>query len=134
MATIPICLRIDSDLDTDLVKEAKRRKQEKPDLIRTFIRDGLARYDAYSEQILQTQLAMLEQLKKLQEMIGAAVHLDVEQNVLALPQEPSETQDAYRERLKAAYRTMVFEALAKGARIAAAGSNKPVTAKTDHDR
>jgi hypothetical protein len=67
-------------------------------------------------------------------MIGAAVHLDVEQSVLGLPQEPNETQEAYKERLKAVYRTMVFEALAKGARIAAVSTSRPASPKVSHDR
>lgn len=133
MASIPICIRIDGDLDAHLTKEAKRRKQDKADLIRTFIRDGLAHYESGAEQMLQTQQAILEQLTKFREVTGATVHLVVEQTVLGLPQAPNETREAYKERLMATYRTMVFEALEKGARIAAAALNTPASPKVGHD-
>jgi hypothetical protein len=129
MKTEPVGARLDPELHAAFLQEMKRRGQNKSEFLKTIIRDALARYDSCSEQILQTQLAILEQLKKLQDMIGAAVHLDVEQNVLGLPQHPDETEEAYKDRLRAAYRAMVFEALAKGARVAAASSTRLATAK-----
>jgi len=125
MKTEPVGTRLEPDLHAAFLEEMKRRGQTKSQFLKTIIRDALARYDSCSEQILQTQMAILEHLKRLQDMTGAAVHIDVEQSVLALPQEPGETQEAYKERLKAAYRRLVFEALAKGARIAAVSLNKP---------
>jgi hypothetical protein len=120
MKTIPVGTRVSPELHDALLKEMGRRGQDKAQLLRTFIRDGLARYDSTSEQILHTQTAILEDLKKVQEMVGAVLHLDVEQTVLALRQLPAESPDAYKERLTGEYRKLVFEALGKGARIAAA--------------
>jgi hypothetical protein len=133
MRTIPVGTRLDPELHAAFVVEMRRRGQDKSQLLRTFVRDGLARYDSCAEQILQTQLAILEHLKKLQEMIGAVLHIDVEQHVLGLRQEPGETTDAYKERLTAAYRKTVFDALAKGARIAAASPSQSAGAKVGHD-
>jgi hypothetical protein len=133
MKTIPVGTRLDPELHAAFLQEMARRGQDKSQFLRTIIRDALARYDSCSEQILQTQLAILEYVKKLQEMIGATVHLEVEHSVLALPQEANETNEAYKERLKGAYRAMVYDALAKGARIAAAPANKGTTPKVGHD-
>jgi hypothetical protein len=133
MPTIPICIRIDLDLDADLVAEAKRRGQEKPDLIRTFLRDGLARYDSASEQILQTQITLLQNVKRLQEMVGATLHLEVEQAVLALQKGADESANQYAARLRDVYRETVFEALNKGARIATASPVTSASKRVNND-
>lgn len=133
MKTIPVGTRLDVDLHRAFEEEMKRRKQDKAELLRTFIRDGLARYDSCSEQIMQTQLAILEHMKKLQEMMGAALHLNVEQTVLGLRQEANETPEAYRERLMSEYRKTVFEALGKGGRIASVAVSMKASAKDGHD-
>lgn len=125
--------RVEPDVNTALEHEAKRRGQTKSELVETFLRDGLARYDSSSEQIIQTQLAMLEHLKRLQDMIGAVMHLEVEQSVLAQRQNPDETPEAYKERLLATYRKAVFDALAKGARIVSVSGNKLASAKVARD-
>lgn len=127
MATKAVGTRIDTELYRALLDEAKRRGQDRAQLLRTFIRDGLARYDSYSEQVIQTQVSILEHLKKLQEMTGATLHLDVQQIVLTLQQKPDETPEAYKERLRAAYKAEVFEALDKGARIANATAHTAVS-------
>ena len=133
MKSIPVGTRLDHELHEAFQAEMKRRGQDQSQLLRTFVRDGLARYDSYSEQVMQTQLAILEHLKKLQEMIGAVMHLDVEQSVLALRQNPDESAEAYKERLTATYRKTVFEALGKGARIAAVSASKSANVKVGHD-
>lgn len=134
MKTIPVGTRLDPDLHRALEEEMKRRGQDKAELLRTFIRDGLARYDSYSEQIMQTQLAVLEHMKQLQEMMGAALHLHVEQAALGQRQGTNETPEAYKERLMNEYRKTVFDALGKGGRIASVAASKPARAKVDHDR
>lgn len=133
MAAIPIGTRIDSDMFQAFEEEAKRRRQDKAELLRSFVRDGLTRNDAYSDQIIQMQLSILEHLKKLQEMIGAVLHLDVEQAVLALPQGVDELPETYKKRLMQEYRRGVFEALNKGARIAAAPASLSPSGKVRHD-
>jgi hypothetical protein len=129
MKRILVAARIDPDLYEALDVEVKRRKLDKAELIRTFIRDGLARYDSTSEQILHTQLAILEQLKIMQDLAGAAVHLHVEQQVLELRQEPNEPPETYTARLLATYRKKVFEAIVKGGRIVAAVPEMPASRK-----
>jgi hypothetical protein len=57
----------------------------------TFIPGSLARYDSNTAQILQNQLVIAEQLKTVQDLAGAAVHLHVKAQVLGLRQEPDET-------------------------------------------
>lgn len=111
----------------------KRRGQDKAELLRTFVRDGLARYDSYSEQIMQSQLAILEQMKQLQEMLGAALHLHVEQTVLGMRQGTNETPEAFKERLLGEYRKMVYDALGKGGRIASVAATRLTGAKVSHD-
>ncbi|ALK99901.1 hypothetical protein AB595_10610 [Massilia sp. WF1] len=133
MKTIPVGTRLDVDLHRAFEEEMKRRGQDKAELLRTFIRDGLARYDSYSEQIMQTQLSILEHMKKLQEMMGAALHLNVEQAVLGLRQGANETSEAYKERLMSEYRKTVFEALGKGGRIATVAATRTANAKVGHD-
>jgi hypothetical protein len=129
MKTEPVGTRLEPDLYAAFVYEMKRRGQTKSQFLQTIIRDALQRYDSSSEQILQTQLEILSHLKRLEAMAGATVHLEAERNVLAMPQDRNETFDAYRERLRAAYRAIVFEALGKGARIAAVASDEPAAAK-----
>ena len=133
MKNVQISVRIDNELNQALEEEASRRNQGIRDLIRTFLRDGLARYDSYSEQIMESQLAILEQLKKLQEMMGAALHLHVEQTVLGLRQGPNETADEYKVRLQGEYRKAVYDALGKGGRIASVAVPRTTTAKVSHD-
>lgn len=127
MATTPVGTRLEKELFDAFIAEAARRGQDRAQLLRTFVRDGLARYDSYSEQIIQTQLAILENVKKLQDMTGAALHIHAEQSVLALQQKPDESADQYRQRLRAAYKEEVFQALEKGARIATATVPAAVT-------
>ena len=133
MKTIPVGTRLDVDLHRAFEDEMKRRGQDKAELLRTFVRDGLARYDSYSEQIMQSQLAILEQMKQLQEMLGAALHLHVEQTVLGIRQGASETPEAFKERLLGEYRKMVYDALGKGSRIASVAATRLVGAKVSHD-
>jgi len=133
MVTIHVGTRIEPDLYQAFEAEAKRRRQAKSELLRTFLRDGLIDSDDRSEQIVQTQLSILEHLKKLQEMIGAVLHLDVEQTVLALPQGVDELPETYKNRLMQEYRRGVFEALNKGARIAAAPASLSQSGKVRHD-
>lgn len=134
MKTIPVGTRLDVDLHEAFVAEMKRRGQDKAELLRTFIRDGLARYDGTSEQILHTQLAVLEHLKRLQEITGAVLHLGVEETVFAMRQLADESKEAYQERLRNEYKKIVFEALGKGARIANASGKPVATTKVGHDR
>jgi hypothetical protein len=93
--------------------------------MRTFIRDGLARYDFIYEEILRTQLVILAELKKVQRLSGAELHLHVERQVLGLGQEVDEVPESYKARLQAIYRQEVFVAIAKGGRIAAALPEAP---------
>jgi hypothetical protein len=135
MKTIPVGTRLDLELHETFMQEmARRGHKDKSQFLRNLVRDALAGYDSYSEQIIQTQLAILEHLKRLQEIVGATVHLGVEQNVLGLPQGANESPEAYKDRLKNVYRETVFDALAKGARIAAVSSNKSGSPKVGHDR
>jgi hypothetical protein len=129
MKRILVAARIDADLYEALDAEVKRRKLDKAELIRSFIRDGLDRGDLSMEQILQTQLAILEQLKMMQDLAGAAVHLHVEQQVLELRQEPNEPHETYRARLLATYRKKVFEVIEKGGRIVTAIPEMPASRK-----
>jgi hypothetical protein len=125
-------VRLNDDLFAAFCEEATRRKQTNAALLRTFVRDGLARYDSYSEQVLQNQIRILEHLATLQDLVGAAVHLDVEQNVLGLCQDPNETPEAYKTRLQSTYKRTVFEAVTKGGRIVAALSETPANLKVSH--
>jgi hypothetical protein len=132
MAGITVATRVDPELHAAFLAEMQRTGQDKAELLRTFIRNGLARYDSYSEQILQTQLGILEHLKKLQELVGAVVHLDVEQNVLGLHQDQNETPEAYKARLQSTYKKLVFDAITKGGRIAAVLAEAPANPKVGH--
>lgn len=135
MKTIPVGTRFDPELHEAFMQEmARRGHRDKSQFLRNIVRDALAGYDAHAEQIIQTQLAILEHLKRLQAVIGATVHLGVEQSVLELPQGASESPEAYKDRLKNVYRETVFDALAKGARIAAVSSIQSADAKGGHDR
>jgi hypothetical protein len=134
MKSVPVATRINPELHAALEAEVQRTGQDKAELLRTYIRDGLAHYDSYSEQIMQTQLGILEHLKMLQGLVGAVVHIDVEQSVLGLHQEPNETAETYKARLQSTYKKSVFDAIAKGGRIAAVLSEAPANLKVSHDR
>lgn len=133
MKHFPVCTRVDADLFAAIEAEAKRRTLDRAELIRVFVQEGLARYDSYSEQVLQNQIRILELLNMLQRLVGAALHLDVEQNVLALRQDSNETPEAYTARLQSTYRKTIFESFTKGGRIVAALSETPPNQKASHD-
>ncbi|WP_371765516.1 hypothetical protein [Massilia sp.] len=134
MKTIPVGTRLDHDLHESFLAEMARRNQTKSELLLTFVRDGLARYDSTSAQVLEAQVTCLKEIKKTQEMIGAVLHLAVEESVIAIRQLPDESPDAYKERLRNAYRDLVYKAIEKGARIAASPTMKMSNAKVSHDR
>lgn len=133
MKTIPVGTRLDPDLHESFLAEMARRRQTKSELLLTFVRDGLARYDSTAAQLLEAQIACLKEIKRTQEMIGAVLHLDVEQSVMAIRQLPEESPDAYKDRLRSAYRDLVFKAIEKGARIASSPTAKVSSAKVSHD-
>lgn len=125
MKTTPVGTRLDADLLEAFLNECARRKSTKSDLLLTFIRDGLARYDSVSTQVLETQLAILEQMKAIGELAGASLHHGVEQTVINLPQGANESAEAYRERLQAEYEKLVLRAVGKGGRIHAVSTKRP---------
>lgn len=125
MRTVTVSGKIEDDLNAALEEEAKRRRQTKSQLVATYIRDGLARFDSASSQILETQIAILDHLKTIGELAGASLHHSVEQTVIGMRQNPGETAETYRERLQTEYKKFVFEAVGKGGRIHAASNKRP---------
>jgi hypothetical protein len=123
MANVTVGARVDTEISDALEKEAKRLGMKKCALVKTYVLDGLAGNNNETEQVMQTLLSVLEQIKIVMGLTGAALHLDVERQVLDLPQRPDESTDAYRQRLMKEYKQKVLEAIAKGGRIAVASAN-----------
>lgn len=120
MSDHPISVRLNEDLRSELRAEAKKQRVTEAVLIRMFIRDGLANFNAANERILQNAELMTEQLSLLQQLVAATLHVDVEQQVMANRQKADESADDYAQRLRALYRSSVLEAFAKGKLITTA--------------
>ena len=113
-----ITVRLEQHIIEDLKDEAKKRGQPLATLARTFIRDGLARYDAISEQLLQTGERIEARLQTIEALAGANLHVAVERQILPSEREPGEADDAYIDRLRANYTTAVLASIPKGLLIA----------------
>lgn len=120
MKTEQICIRLDRWLKEDLAREAALRGQEMSALIRTFVRDGLARHDAERAHIQDSLVVADERLRRLETMVGAVMHLHVEQQVLALPKVPGESHEIYSARLRGIYSDKIHLAADKATSIRAA--------------
>lgn len=114
MADHPISVRLDEDLRQELRNEAKKQRVTEAVLIRMFIRDGLANFNAANERLLQNSELMTAQLTLLQQLVAATLHVDVEQLVMSNRQKPEESAEDFAQRLRALYRTSVLDAVAKG--------------------
>lgn len=117
MATDRMTVRLDPELKAELVKEAKQRGQTEGALVRTFVRDGLSGYDALSERILQMCENGDERIRRLETMVGAVIHLLVEEVVLSQPRQAEESQEDYATRLRGLYADKVRSAADRGAPI-----------------
>jgi len=85
MAEHRVTVRVESHIAQYLEEEAKRRRQTVAALVRTFIRDGLARYDAFSDRVLQTQEILQKSQTILESLVGTHLHLSLEASVRGLP-------------------------------------------------
>lgn len=115
-----ITIRLEDYIIEALGAEAKRRHQTVASLARTFIRDGLASYDAMNETLLQTQERIEARLKILEASVGANLHVIIERQTLAHPQMPGESEAEYGARLQGMYAKAVKAAMTKGERISIA--------------
>ena len=110
-------VRIDDDLDGSLANEARKRGQTVAALIRTFIIDGLSRYDAATEQILQNGENLERLILRVERIVGANLHSLIEQQVLQNKPYEGESQEEYTKRLRAMYTDKVHKAVTKGSVI-----------------
>lgn len=114
-----ITVRLEQHIIEHLKEESKRRGQTVAALARTFIRDGLARYDAISEELLQADERIEKRLLQIESMIAANLHLTAEQPILANKQNDGESLEVYSARLNEIYRDKIRMSVKKGARIVA---------------
>ena len=112
-----VTIRIDHDLDDGLTKEARKRGQTVGALIRTFIVDGLSRYDSATEQILQNGDTLERLILRVERVVGANLHSLIEQQVLQNTPHDGESQEAYTKRLRANYSDRIYRAVEKGSAI-----------------
>ena len=112
-----VTIRIDDDLNDGLTKEAKKRGQTVGALIRTFIVDGLSRYDAATEQILQNGETLERLILRVERVVGANLHSLIEQQVMRNKPHDGESQEAYTKRLRSNYSDRVHKAVEKGSSI-----------------
>jgi len=112
-----ISVRVDNDLNDSLAKEAKKRGQTVGALIRTFIVDGLYRYDAATEQLLQNGETLERLILRVERVVGANLHSLIEQQVLQNKPHDGESQAEYTKRLRASYSEKVHKAVEKGSAI-----------------
>lgn len=120
MKTDRITVRLDSDVREALRVEAKNQGVDEAVMVRMFVRDGLARFDAAYERIVQNTDRLSEQVHTLQQLVAATVHIVAEQAVLKMDRKEGEDPKTYAERLKTIYRDSVFGAVTKGRSITAA--------------
>lgn len=109
---------------TELSEEARRQKLDEAVLARILIRDGLARYNAVTAQILEKTDRVVEQIDILQQLAAGVLHMTAEQLVIAKPAHKDESAAQYTERLVGIYREMVFGAVSKGTSITVALQTK----------
>ena len=112
-----LTVRFDDDLNDNLANEAKKRGQTVAALIRTFVIDGLSRYDAATEQILQNGENLERLILRVERVVGANLHSLIEQQVLQNKLQDGESQEEYTKRLRAMYADRVHKAVEKGSAI-----------------
>lgn len=119
MKSEQITIRLEQHIIEHLKDEAKKRSQPFAALARTFIRDGLAHYDAISEELLQADERIEARLQTIEALVAANLHVTVQGQVLASKQKEDEADNAYVSRLGADYRNAVMNSIPKGSLIAA---------------
>ena len=112
-----LTVRFDNYLNDNLANEAKKRGQTVAALIRTFVIDGLSRYDAATEQILQNGESLERLILRVERVAGASLHSLIEQQVLQNKPQDEESQEQYTKRLRAMYSESVHKAILKGSEI-----------------
>lgn len=117
MAVDRMTVRLDPNLKADIEREAKIRGQTEGSLVRTFVREGLAGYDATNVRTYELVEIAEERIRRLETMVGTIIHLLVEQQVLSLPAQEDEVHEAYAARLKGLYADKVRVASERGSRI-----------------
>lgn len=120
MASLQISFRIEEDEVEALDAEAQKRNQTRAALVRTFVLDGLARFDSVGEKILQSGENLKQQVDAIEAIAAATMHLLASSLTRQNKKNDGESDAAYAERLKEIYSSSVHEAIPKGALIVAA--------------
>lgn len=110
-------VRFDDDLSNNLANEAMKRGQTVAALVRTFVIDGLFRYDAATEQILQNGENLERLILRVERVVGANLHSLIEHQVLQNKPRDGESQEEYSKRLREMYTGQVHKAITKGSAI-----------------
>ena len=114
MSDLRITVRLNADLMRALEDEAKDRTQSVAALCRTFISDGIARYDEINERIVRNEELMLKALAEIQSLSGALLHVSLEQKARLNKKNPEESDADYSARLSKIFSLSIWDSMAKG--------------------